>query len=157
MKRLVLLAVTFLFVLGSTQGIARACQCFPTYDPAVEYGQVDAAFVGTVLTISPSASPEYLDVLIAVTVYWKGTVTPFMHVYTGEFDGSCGFEFELYSEYLIYAMDSTDECCPGVFTSVCNRTRLLSSAGDDLNYLGTPIPVPVKQVTWGVVKEMYRE
>jgi hypothetical protein len=149
--------MTFLFILGSTQGVARACQCFPTHDPAIEYAQVDAAFMGVVLDISPSASPFYYDITIGVTGYWKGTVSQFTHVYTGVHGGSCGYSFELYSEYLIYAMDSTEDCCPGVFTSACQRTWLLSSAGYDLDFLGDPLPVPVEQVTWGVVKEMYRD
>ncbi len=157
MKKLVSLTVAVLFALGLTQGGARACQCMPTHDPAIEYGQVDAAFQGVVINISPSTSPYYLDVLVAVTGYWKGAVVTFMHVYTGEFDGSCGYTFEVGQAYLIYAMNSTDECCPGVFTSICNRTRFLSSASADLAFLGPPLPVPVTQVTWGVIKEMYRD
>ena len=40
---------------------------------------------------------------------------------------------------------------------ICNRTRLLINAQEDLDFLGDPLPVPVEQVTWGVVKEMYRD
>jgi hypothetical protein len=60
-------------------------------------------------------------------------------------------------EYLIYAVNSVEECCPGVFTSICNRTRLLANAQEDLDYLGDPLPVLVEQLTWGVVKAMYRD
>jgi len=156
-KRLVLLSVTALFVIGSAQGVANACQCQPEIDPAVEYAQVDAVFKGIVISITPASSPEWLDVLVAVTGYWKGAVVPLMHVYTGEFDGSCGYDFQVGLEYLIYAVDSVDECCEGVFTSICNRTRLLANAGEDLAFLGDPLPVPVERVTWGVVKAMYRD
>jgi len=157
MKRPVLLAVAFLFVLGSTQGVARACQCTPNFDPAVEYAQVDAVLKGVVFDISPSTSPEYLDIQVIVTGYWKGAVVPLMHVYTGGFVGSCGYEFEVGTEYLIYAMDITDPCCQGVLTSICNRTQPLASAQRDLDYLGDPMPVPVDEVTWGVVKALYRD
>jgi len=157
MKRLSLVAVLSVFLLAQVPGSLLACQCFPVYDPAVEYEQVDAVFMGVILSISPSSSPYYLDVLVGVTGYWKGTIVPFMHVYTGEFAGSCGYEFQLYETYLIYALDSDEECCPGVFTWVCNRTQMLSGAGADLEYLGDPQTVPAEQTTWGAIKEMYRE
>jgi hypothetical protein len=156
MKKLLLLAL-FLMALTLTQSNVLACQCFPTQDPAIEYEQVDAVFMGFVISISPSSSPDYLDVLIGVTGYWKGTIVPIMHVYTGEFAGSCGFEFQLYESYLIYALDSDEECCTGVFTWICNRTQYLSGAGADLEYLGDPMNVPVEQMSWGAIKEIYRE
>jgi len=157
LKRLVLLSATFLFVLGSTYGVARPCSCVPPLPPEEEYARVDAVLKGTVFDISLTTPPDYLDVQVIVSGYWKGTVVPLMHVYTPLDEASCGFEFEIGTEYLIYAFDSTEPCCPTVVTGICTRTRVLSSAQEDLDYLGDPLPVPVDEVTWGVVKAMYKD
>lgn len=157
MKRLILFTVLSLFVLILIQGIASACQCFPTHDPAVECGQVDAVFMGVVLSISPASEPYLVDMVIGVTGYWKGTIVPFMHVYTGTGDGDCGITLQLYEEVLIYAIDSDFECCPGAYTDACRRTSYISSAGADLEFLGDPQTIPVEEMTWGAVKQIYRE
>jgi hypothetical protein len=140
-----------------TQGIVHACQCQPHWDPAVEYEQVDAVFKGFVVDISPSTVPYILHIQVIATGYWKGSIAPLMNVYTYEGDGSCGYTFQVGDEYLIYATEWDEVCCPGVFTSICNRTRFLSNAGTDLAFLGDPLPVPVEQKTWGAVKTLYRD
>jgi hypothetical protein len=61
------------------------------------------------------------------------------------------------TEYLIYGDFVTDPCCDGVWTDLCRRTQPLAGAQLDLDYLGDPMPVPVEQVTWGMVKAMYSD
>jgi hypothetical protein len=154
MKRLVLLAGAFLFVFGSMSGAARACTCSP-FTPEEEFVRSDAVFKGLVIAILPSEPPGTLDVHVMATGYWKGTVGVLMHVYTSHSSASCGYRFDVGTEYLIYSSNTTDPCCPGVRTSLCHRTQPLASAQMDLDYLGDPLPVPVDEVTWGVIKSMY--
>jgi hypothetical protein len=47
--------------------------------------------------------------------------------------GECGFHFQVGETYLVYG--SSDEESGIITTGVCNRTRRLSDAGDDLAYL----------------------
>ena len=157
MKKLLLLLVLLLCVFLLTQGTTLACQCYLPDDPATEYEQVDAVFMGVVLSVSPTSLPFLFDYVIGVTGYWKGTIVPFMHVYTGIGDGDCGTPFPLYEEFLFYTLDSQFECCPGAYTDCYRRTRSISRAGADLDYLGDPQTIPVEQITWGAVKEIYRE
>jgi hypothetical protein len=158
MKRLVLLSITVLFVLGMSHGMTQACQCQPPLFPEEGYEMADAVFRGLVIDISPADCPDVIDITIAVVGYWKGTVTTYMHVYTGTSGGSCGYEgFELYEEYLIYADAGYVPCIEGLGVSICNRTRPIAAAGTDLEYLGNPQTIPVEQMTWGAVKEIYRD
>jgi hypothetical protein len=113
--------------------------------------------MGVVLSISPTSFPGLFEYVIGVTGYWKGTITTYMHVYTGSGDGDCGTPFTLYEEYLFYTIDSFFECCPGEYTDCYRRTRPIAGAGADLEYLGDPQTIPVEQMSWGSIKEIYQE
>jgi hypothetical protein len=158
MKLVVLLAVSSLCLIGLTQEMAQACECQPPIFPETGYEQAGAVFRGWVSDISPSSDGYVLDITISVSGYWKGSVTMFTHVYTSTYGGSCGYEgFRLCEEYLIYTEDSILPCCPGLLVTVCNRTRPIIKAGTDLDYLGVAKPVPAEEMTWGEVKQLYRD
>jgi hypothetical protein len=62
----------------------------------------------------------------------------------------CGYAFKRDQEYMVYAYGSPQ----GLATGICDRTRLLSEAGDDLAAFGpgrrpvpVPVPVPVPEET----------
>jgi hypothetical protein len=135
-----------------------ACHCGLTPSPAEEFDQVDQVFKCWVWTITPVPGEFLLDVYVLVTGVWKGMLPTYYHVYTSDSDGSCRYPFQLNTEYLVYGYDSTPTCCPGAFTGSCNRTRPLSGAGEDLDFLGeSSPPVPVEETSWGAVKAMYKE
>lgn len=156
--RAFLYGLIFAAVLAVSYGHGRACHCGAIPTPAEEFAQVDAVFKGIVLSVAPVPSESYLDVLVLVTGVWKGAVPSFYHAYTGDTDANCGLDFEPNFEYLFYGHASSEACCEGAFTGSCNRTTSLSSAGEDLEFLGDPSPpVPVEAASWGAVKAMYRD
>jgi hypothetical protein len=133
---------------------ALACQCYIN-TPEVDFAQSDAVFIGTVLLITPTSNPDFLDVLVSVSGFWKGIGIGLTHLYTYAAEPACGYVFQVGEVYLVFASEVHEDCCEGLMTSVCVRTKPLSNAGEELAYLGPPGTVPVDNVTWGLVKTAY--
>lgn len=147
-----LFVVCSILALSATEPLA--CHCYFN-TPPVEYAANDAVFTGTVLLIQPSSDPDILDLMVQVTGFWKGVGISLIHLYTNESDAACGYDFQLATEYLIYARYFSQECCEGFVTDSCTRTQPLAGAIVDLQYLGPPGTVPVKEISWGLVKTLY--
>ena len=64
---------------------------------------------------------------------FRGVTDKAVEVMTGQRESDCSFEFTEGISYLVYA--SSDLGTGMLVTSVCTRTRLLSQAKDDLDYL----------------------
>jgi hypothetical protein len=47
------------------------------------------------------------------------------------YSDTCGYEFQLNNEYLVYAYDYNGS----IYTNICTRTNLLEYANEDLDYL----------------------
>ncbi|MFH1756402.1 MAG: hypothetical protein ABIA59_11955 [Candidatus Latescibacterota bacterium] len=148
--------VTISAMILVSAGYCQACHCGYFNTPLEEFNAVDAVFKGLVLDISMCDELDMRDVTILVTGYWKGVSAETVHVFTGTWDGDCGFAFELCEEYLIYALDLIHEGCQGATTGLCSRTTLLWNAEEDLAVLGEPLTVPNRSVTWGEVKSHYK-
>ena len=134
---------------------AYACHCGPLNPPLVEAEWADAVFTGFVLTVTPTADPDYVDALVQVTAFWKGVGLTTVHLYTFASGAECGFTFQQGNEYLFYAKIGMT-CC-GLGVALCTRTCDVSSAQDDFVALGPPVAtVPVIPETWGMAKERYK-
>jgi hypothetical protein len=137
------------------------CSCVDTPTAEESYEWATAVFSGTVAEISTSPTLEYegpvLEVQINVTAIWKGEFQSRITIATPEWEGVCGYPFQLYSEtlppdteFLFYVR--LWESTGFQWVWLCGRSKPLSLAGEDLNYLGPPTVVPVVSVTWGQLK-----
>ena len=125
-------------------GVANACSCGDTPSPAVALAQSTKVFSGKVVHISddggirrePALLSGYVLVEFEVYTVWKGRAYDTMFVETAWWSGSCGVEFYVGQEWLVYSYD-------GETTHPCSRTRHLELAQADLDKLGEgQVPVP---------------
>lgn len=136
--------ILFVFNVGDVQ----ACSCAESPPVETELNRSSAVFSGSVIKITDSSSVPFfssadpLDVLVAVDKVWKGPIGERVVVQTARDSASCGFNFELGNEYIIYAQGDK-----GVLaTGLCDRTNLLAMASEDLSKLGEG-QKPLKQST----------
>ena len=135
--------LTGLCFLIST-GVTNACSCGDLPSPAVALGQSAKVFSGRVVYISDGGGTErepallsgYISVEFEVYAVWKGPAYATMFVETAWWSGSCGVEFYLGQEWLVYSYD-------GVTAHPCSRTRPLELAQADIDELGEgQVPAP---------------
>ena len=128
--------LTGLCFLIST-GVTNACSCGDTPSPSVALAQSAKVFSGKVVHISDGGGTErepallsgYISVEFEVYAVWKGPAYATMFVETAWWSGSCGVEFYLGQEWLVYSYD-------GETTHPCSRTRPLELAQADIDELG---------------------
>ena len=135
--------LTGLCFLIST-GVTNACSCGDMPSPAVALAQSSKVFSGKVVHVSDGGGTErepallsgYILVEFEVYSVWKGPAYATMFVETAWWSGSCGVEFYLGQEWLVYSYD-------GETTHPCSRTRPLELAQADIDELGEgQVPVP---------------
>ena len=135
--------LTGLCFLIST-GVTNACSCGDLPSPAVALGQSAKVFSGKVVHVSggdgtlrePALLSGYISVEFEVYAVWKGPAYATMFVETAWWSGSCGVEFYLGQEWLVYSYD-------GVTAHPCGRTRPLELAQADIDELGEgQVPAP---------------
>jgi 5-hydroxyisourate hydrolase-like protein (transthyretin family) len=125
----------FLFA-SATQ--AAACSCAGPQQPCAAYGDAAAVFVGTVTFITTAkvkeADFEFTKRLVRLHVDrpLRNVGASDLEVLTGWGDADCGFGFRLGGQYLVYAYGGNGKTLQ---TSICTRTRLLSDATADLEYI----------------------
>lgn len=143
--------ITFSTMLNFSPNTSYACSCVVPGTAKEELKESAAVFSGKVINIAAEnkfmlfqSSADPIAVTFEVQEWWKGNVQKKVTVYTAKSSASCGFEFALNNKYLVYANE-----VDGTFkVSVCSRTALLSTAGDDLAELGKG-EKPTKQLTIG--------
>jgi hypothetical protein len=132
------LFATILFFPISTIG-GYACTCGVFRPPCEEYGSASAVFIGVVIGESSidSQDGEYQSqkrsVSFAVEETFHGLKGTSAEVITGIGGGDCGVGFKRGERYLVYAYTNPQD--NKLYTSICMRTRALSQAGEDLQYL----------------------
>ncbi len=115
-----------------------ACQCAGSLLPCEAYWNASAVFVGTVTfsTTIKTKRGEYETtrrlVRILIDRQLRGVEDNEVEVLTGLGDGDCGYGFRLGGQYLVYAYRDKEQ---RLSTSSCTRTRLLSEAATDLEYV----------------------
>jgi hypothetical protein len=128
---------------------AYACSCIPPAPPLESMANSDAVFSGKVMRIDADEAPimssaDPVKVVFDVSRVWKGAEEGAIALSTARESASCGYNFVVGEEYLVYANNSET----GLTTGLCNRTMPLSSAGEDLAALGEGvIPAPADQPT----------
>ena len=128
---------------------ARACSCAGNVPPCQAYWQASTVFVGTAtgmtepprLTVEEARRREDAGEYVwsqrvfkfAVERPLRGVEGVQVEVGTGMGGGDCGYGFRVGERYLVYAY--RDEKTGKLSTSICTRTRPLTRAGEDLQYI----------------------
>ncbi|MEK6281002.1 MAG: hypothetical protein AABN95_11675 [Acidobacteriota bacterium] len=122
---------------------AQACTCMGQGAPCQAYGATAAVFVGTPIGVTHTKSEPGAD---GRSYTWAQRVFTFsvaesfrgvegakeVQVRTGQGGGDCGYNFRIGDAYLVYAYrDQSGQ----LYASICSRTRLVSSASEDLEYI----------------------
>jgi len=126
---------------------ATACSCADPGPPCRALPRSDAVFVGKVAEITEVDTDPPRDgsvrrpqrrVRLVVEESFRGAGVErggALEVTTGLGGGDCGYGFEAGQRYLVYAEHPTGG--DGLYTGICSRTRPLSDAAVDLDYLRT--------------------
>jgi hypothetical protein len=129
MNRSCLLRYLFSFfvlvLLAMSAEPAWACRC-GLRTPSDQFQSVDAVFAGRVDAVGQLGRMVTFNVGEA----WKGVTEPSLQLSTTS-GRSCGFDFEVGKEYLVYASGNT----PVLTVKGCSRTSILSGAAEDLQFL----------------------
>lgn len=148
------LAVAVLCFAGVIKpGKAFACSCaMPGSAGEQVKGELErktAIFAGKVLKVTPPekkeimSSADLVEVEFEVSKVWKGEPGEKTLVYTALSSASCGIEnFQEGAEYLVSAYENQDV----LETNICDMTKQLDSAGEELKVLGegkAPEPIPL--------------
>jgi len=131
--------LTLLFCALLTHG-AFACDCGDPGPPCKAFGNTPTVFAGRVVKIAttsvkvPSGDPyEYRLIFLEVERSYRGSVGVTAEVVTGSGGSDCGYDFRQGEHYLVYAYPHPQS--GKLYTGICQRTRPISGAGDDLDYL----------------------
>ena len=129
-------ALVVLFLQADTSRI-YACSCVPSPPPLEALAKADAVFSGEVVSISEPgglfgswlvSSTGPVTVEFRVSAVWKGDSHETMSIKTAWSSASCGFEFALDEQYIVYAREG--------WASLCSRTKSIHTAREDLAALG---------------------
>ncbi len=140
--RKVLLSFSFvvlLFSLGAKNVIA--CSCIPPKEPREAMADAAAVFRGVVtestrediLREGFETTTDPYVATFSVSTVWKGDVASTAEVSTALESASCGFNFEIDKEYIVYAWEGESG---NLETGLCSRTALITDATEDLEELG---------------------
>lgn len=138
LKFLVVFTLTLPAFFAGAIPTSYACSCIPPGTVDEELEKSTAVFRGTVLnkeiqnkdsSLNSSAAP--VAVLFDVKETWKGVDQSKVVIYTNLSSASCGFEFELNGEYIVYAYEKDGK----LHVSLCSRTTSIDSADEDLSKL----------------------
>jgi hypothetical protein len=121
---------------------AFSCSCIGSGPPCQSFGNTAAVFVGTPIEVKQTTGKltEGRDREYPLRIFTFRVDEPFrgvnaaqIEVRTGMGGGDCGYEFNLGERYLVYAGFNSEN---GVYgTSICTRTRSVSEAAEDFDYL----------------------
>ncbi|WP_316569505.1 hypothetical protein [Neobacillus sp. YIM B06451] len=149
MRKLVFLICIMIFAgsfwIGGPTKVA-ACSCAGPQAVETEFQNKTAVFSGKVLKIEDrnfnlftQSSADPLTIIFEVKSVWKGPSQSQLIVTTAKSSASCGANLIEGNEYLVYASGKTGK----LETGLCDRTKLLQNAAEDLQILG-PGKKPLK-------------
>jgi hypothetical protein len=132
---------------------AAACDCAREGKPCEEYWKASVVFAGLV-TGSARVTLKQGDYTISKKVVdlkvdqaYKGIGGSEVQVLTGLGDSDCGYGFRVGEKYLVYAFRNENK----LETSICTRTRPLSEADKDLDYIRGISLAPRGSIIFGEV------
>jgi hypothetical protein len=133
-------AVIFIFLAFD---VTAACSCAPPRAPCNYYGDASAIFVGRAVgsaqrktVVDENGEKITFDVgtiRFLVLENFKGASGYEVEISSGTGGGDCGYWFRRNETYVVYAYLLKDG--KTLYTHICTRTRPLSFAADDLEYL----------------------
>jgi hypothetical protein len=129
----IVLAATVILFPTATQ----ACKCVEPPSVEKEFERSKAVFSGKVIDIRNDKNNR--NILFEINETWKG-ISQTQIILRDELS-SCSLNFFEGESYLVYAYDFKDE----LTTNICDRTKELSSADEDLATLGKG-STPTKEV-----------
>jgi hypothetical protein len=135
--RFLLLSLFLFGLMASAPQQAFACSCIPPRPPLEAMADSDAVFAGKVVRIEEEggamiSSADPVKVVFEVSQVWKGEEDAAIALATARDSASCGYDFMVGEEYLVYAYSSE----AGLSTGLCTRTMQLAMADEDLSALG---------------------
>ncbi|MGC1903718.1 MAG: hypothetical protein WA715_07865 [Candidatus Acidiferrum sp.] len=140
MKSLFRAGLLTLLFCGLLPNRTFACDCADPGPPCKAFANTPVVFAGRVVkiaTISLKAPSGdfYEDRLIFLEVErsYRGSVGGTAEVVTGSVSTECGYDFRQGEHDLVYAYPHPQS--GKLYTGICQRTRPISEAGDDLDYL----------------------
>jgi hypothetical protein len=124
---------------------AEACTCMRSPAACEAVWETAAVFVGDVVQIEDTTQAaaglriSQRRVRLRVSETFRGNVGGTVEVLTGKGGGDCGYGFVMGQRYVVYASEGP----AGYHTGICQRTRPVIEAAEDLAYLrslvqGTP-------------------
>lgn len=140
---------------------AVACDCVHPGPPCKAFAGTPTVFAGRVVGIStiglkaPSGD-DYEDRFISFEVErsYRGWTAKTAEVVTGWGGGDCGYDFRQGERYLVYAYPHRET--GKLYTGICQRTRPLTEAAEDLDYLNKKDDPSQLSGIEGVVQELAR-
>ena len=140
----ILAAALVVLLLHADTSRIYACSCIPPRPPLEALARADAVFAGQVVSISEpkglfgswlASSTDPVAVEFRVNAVWKGEIYEKIFIKTAWSSASCGFEFVLDEQYIVYAREG--------WASLCSRTKSIGKASEDLMALGEGVsPAP---------------
>ena len=118
----------------------HACSCPLPPPPLEALARADAVFSGQVVSMKEPrgrwvSSTDPITVEFKVNAVWKGDIYETMFIKTAWSSASCGFEFVLDEQYIVYAREG--------WASLCSRTNGVDRASEDFTALDEGVaPVP---------------
>ncbi|MEF3306154.1 hypothetical protein [Paenibacillus sp. GYB003] len=117
-----------------------ACSCVGPVSVQEEFNRKTVVFAGKVKSITNTnqgifrSSADPVRVSFEVKQVWKGELPVRTDVYTASGSVSCGYDgFAANRDYIVFAYWGVE----GLKTGLCDRTKLLSAAFEELAVLGT--------------------
>src|SRR5439155_8452653 len=157
-----LIAAGALILLGTAFAVrADACSCMSSGPPCQNYFQVEAVFSGTVRSIpqidvkddAPYDQPRRQRLVhFTVERAFRGIQGATADVTTGFGGGDCGYAFKTGERYLVYAYRLKGGSQLG--TGICSRTRRLTEADEDLQFIENLAATAAGARVYGSIKQL---
>ncbi|KGR74207.1 hypothetical protein [Ureibacillus sinduriensis] len=141
MKLKLLIGFLFIFplVLHFQSNSSSACSCVEPGSAVEELVESDFVFLGEVININDpdrnaifKSSTNLLEIKFVVLDIWKGVNESEVLLYTEWDSASCGFQFSMDTQYLVYGTSLDGKKS----VNLCSNTANLAQASDDLLELG---------------------
>ena len=156
-QKLSLASSLVVLLLLFAESSASACSCELPKPACQTFWKAEAVFIGTVLSVKTSnkslVSLEALAIKISVDDSFRGVSSNVVELFTGNVGSSCGYRFAVGQQYLVYAyVGDTGR----LTTNRCTRTRPLTQAAEDLDYLRGLAMAPPGSTIKGEVRRIRR-
>lgn len=135
MKSFLIIVSVLSFLTLSARNVL-ACSC-AEQAPCQAYDAASVVFIGTVIDSRPikvtqdNYERDRMAVRLSVDSAFRGVTGSEVELTTGLGGGDCGFGFVKARQYLVYAYERGGK----LSTGICSRTRDISRAAEDLNYI----------------------